>query len=152
MRVETTRFGTLEVDDNTLISMPRGLIGFEGCTRFALLEHRAGGNFRWLQSVEEPGLAFVVVDPSKHFSDYEVEVSDCDATNLHLADEKDASVLVILTIRDNGKEVSANLAAPIIINLKEQLAAQIVIQNEGYSTQHSLVRTCAERPGAANVA
>lgn len=128
------------------------MIGFEQHTRFALLAHRAGANFKWLQSVEEPGLAFVVVDPSKHFSDYEIEVSDTDAENIHLRDEKDASVLVILTIRESGKEVSANLAAPVIINAKEQLAAQIVIQNERYSTQHSLIEVRAERPSAANVA
>lgn len=152
MRVETTRFGSLEVDDNAIFTMPRGLIGFEEYTRFTLVPHRAGNNFRWLQSVEEPALAFVVVDPCAHFTNYEIEVSDADAENIQLRDEKDATVLVILSIRDNGNEVSANLAAPVIINARDMLAAQIVIQDERFSTQHSLIQKRAKRSSTANVA
>jgi len=152
MNVETTRFGTLEVDESTLISMPDGMLGFENCQRFLLLQHRVGSNFRWFQSVEEPAVAFVVVDPVTHFANYEVELSDRDAEKLHLTDAEDASVLTILTLSNGGKDISANLAAPIIVNFKEQIAAQVVLQDERYSTQHSLVQTCAEKPIAAKVA
>ena len=152
MKVETTRFGTLEVDESALISMPGGMLGFEDCTRFLLLQHRAGSNFRWFQSIDEPAVAFVVVDPVTHFASYEFEVSDSDAEQLHLTNAEDASVLVVLTISNGGKDISANLVAPIIVNFEEQIAAQVVIQNERYSTQHSLIQTCAEKPMAAKAA
>lgn len=152
MKVETTRFGTLEVDESTLISMPGGMLGFESCTRFLLLQHRAGSDFRWFQSAEEPAVAFFVVDPITHFANYEVEISDADAEKLHLTNSDDAAVLVILTVSNGGKDISANLAAPIIINSKEQIAAQVVLLNERYSTQHSLIKTCAEMPIAAKAA
>ena len=149
MKVETTRFGTLEVDDDALISMPGGMLGFEDCTRFLLIQHRPDSSLRWLQSVEEPAVAFVVLDPMAQFSDYEVEVSDSDAEKLQLASAEDATVFVVLTISNQGKDISANLAAPIVVNFKEQLAAQIVLQSERYSTQHSLIKTCAEQKIAA---
>jgi flagellar assembly factor FliW len=76
MRVETSRFGELEVDESSVINMPRGPIGFEDYTRFVLIEHRPDTEFRWMQSIDESTLAFVVVDPSKFFKDYEVEISD----------------------------------------------------------------------------
>lgn len=149
MKVETTRFGTLEVDEDALISMPGGMLGFEDCTSFLLLHHRPGSNLKWFQSTEEPAVAFVVVDPAMHFSDYEVEIADSDAEKLRLASSEDAAVMVILTITNDGKDISANLAAPIIINFREQIAAQVVLQNERYSTQHSLIKTCAEQKIAA---
>ncbi len=150
MKVETTRFGVLEIDESALITMPGGMLGFENCTRFFFLQHRTGSNFKWFQSVEEPAVAFVVVDPVLYFTDYEVEISDSDAEKLHLtADSEDASVFVILTIANQGKHVSANLAAPIIVNFAEQLAAQVVLQDERYSTQHSLITTCADQKIAA---
>lgn len=139
MKVETTRFGTLEVDDSTLITMPSGPIGFECYRQFCLIESHTKANFRWLQSVDEPGLAFVVIDPSEFFADYEIELSDLDVDRLQLTDEEDALVLTILTIRNDGQDISANLAAPIVVNSKNLIGAQVVLQNEQYSTQHPLL-------------
>ena len=79
MKVNTTRFGTLEIDESTLLTMPRGPLGFEEQTRFCLIQHRPGAPFRWLQSTEDPGLAFPVMDPSEFFSNYAFEISDADA-------------------------------------------------------------------------
>jgi len=152
MNVETTRFGVLEVDDGTLITMPSGPLGFEGYTRFCLIQHDAAASFRWLQSIEKPSLAFVVVDTSEYFADYEIEISDADAAKLQLEDEKDALVLTILTIRDNGQDISANLAAPVIVNSKNLMGAQIVLSDERYTTQHALIRTRAAKNIATKVA
>jgi flagellar assembly factor FliW len=153
MTVETTRFGSIEVDENTLITMPSGLPGFEKRTRFCLVRHRAGQNFQWLQSVEEPGLAFVVVDPSGYFESYEVEIGDSDVERLGLEDARDALVLAIVTIRNGGAVITANLAAPIVINSKNNIGAQVVLQNELYTTQHALiVRPAAHQAAAAKAA
>lgn len=139
MRVKTSRFGEIEVEESSVVNMPRGPIGFEGCTSFVMVEHRPDSDFRWLQSTEEPGLAFVVADPSKFFAEYEVEVSDADAEKLLLTSEKDASVMVILTVHANGQEITANLAAPVVVNLKEMIAMQIILQDNRYPIRHPLV-------------
>jgi flagellar assembly factor FliW len=158
MRVETTRFGSIEIDESTLITMPSGLPGFETRTRFCLVRHRAGENFQWLQSVEEPGLAFVVIQPSEYFEDYEVEIGDSDVDKLRLANAGDALVLTIVTIRDGSAKssdsvITANLAAPIVINSKNNIGAQVVLQNELYTTQHALiVRQAAHQTAVAKAA
>ena len=152
MKVKTTRFGEVEVDESALITMPSGPLGFENSTRFCLIQHRAGASFRWLQSIEEPGLAFVVADPSEYFTDYEIELSDADTEKLQLKSEEDALVLTILTVRDNGASVSANLAAPIVVNSKNLTGTQIILQDDRYTARHSLVQTRAKQTTAAKVA
>ncbi|NLN75976.1 MAG: flagellar assembly protein FliW [Armatimonadetes bacterium] len=138
MRIETTRFGVVEVDESALVNIPGGLLGFEEQTKYCLIQHRPSANFRWLQSTQEPSLAFVVVDPSEYFADYEIELSDRDVQRLQLSGAEDAIILTILTIRDSGSDVSANLAAPIVINSKNLIAAQVVLEDERYQTRHVL--------------
>ena len=139
MKVDTTRFGVLEVDESSMLKMPKGLLGFENRTEFVLIQHRPDTAFRWLQSREDPDLAFVVVDPSDFYCDYAIEISDADAGALDLTSEKDALVMAIVTISNQGKEVTANLAAPIVMNSKELRGMQIILQDNRYGVKHPLV-------------
>lgn len=139
MRVETSRFGEIEVEESSIIKMAKGPIGFEGFTNFALVEHRPDTEFRWLQCIDEPSLAFVVVDPSSFFDEYEVDICDADAEKLGLSCEDEASVLVIVTIPSNGAEITANLAAPVIINNRDMIGLQVILQDHRYPIKHPLV-------------
>jgi len=148
MKVQTSRFGEIEVEDSSVIRMPRGPVGFEQYTQFVAVEHRPDTDFHWLQSTEEPSLAFVVVDPSKFYTDYEVEISDADAEKLGLASEDDASVMVVVSVAKGGEEITANLAAPVVINMKEMLGLQVILQDNRYPIKHPLVaiiQKCAEK-------
>ena len=149
MRIETTRFGVVEIDDNALLTMPNGLMGFENMTEYCLIQHQPTAKFKWLQSTQEPSLAFVVVDPSEYFSDYEIEIADSDVNKLQLSCALDAAVLVILTIRGGGQRVSANLAAPIVVNSKNLTALQVVLQDERHETRHALTPTHIKHTAAA---
>lgn len=149
MKVETTRFGVVEIDETSLVSLPDGLLGFEEYRQYCLIQHRPSASFRWLQSVEEPSLAFVVVDPSEHFQDYEIEIGDSDIHKIQLRGAEDAMVLVIVSIRDGGKSITANLAAPIIVNSKNLTAAQIVLQDERYETRHAMFAEQTRHAAAA---
>jgi flagellar assembly factor FliW len=139
MKIETTRFGLIEVDDASIIKMPKGPIGFEDYKNYCLIQHRPDTSFRWLQSVDEPNLAFVVVDPSQLFEDYEVELADPDVEALQLERAEDALVLTIVTIGENGKEITVNLAAPIVINAKKLIGMQVVLQNDKYPVRQPIV-------------
>lgn len=147
MKVQTSRFGEITVDESSVITMPRGPIGFEQYTSFVIVEHRPDTDFRWLQSTEEPSLAFVVVDPSKFYAEYEVEITDADAEKLHLTSENDASVFVVVTVAMGGQRITANLAAPVIINTKEMLGSQVILQDNRYPIQHPLIAVVEKNAG-----
>lgn len=138
MKIETTRFGALEIDDESIITMPKGPLGFEDNTKFVTIQHREDTAFRWLQSVEEPSLAFVVVDPSRFMDNYDIEISDMDVEKLQLESDKDAFILAIARISDGGKQIALNLAAPIVINSRNMTGMQIVLQDNRYAVKHPL--------------
>jgi len=152
MEIRTTRFGSIEVDESTLIRMERGLLGFDEEKEFCLLKHGEGNGFAWLQSTSDPELAFVTIDPMDFFEDYEVEISDSDADRLDLTSEQDAMVLTIVTIDKDAQRITANLAAPIIVNSKNLLAAQVVLQDERYPVRHPLIGRQERKPAVAKVA
>jgi flagellar assembly factor FliW len=138
MVVETTRFGTLNVDPETVITLPRGLIGFPSARRFVLLGHAPGHPFRWLQSVDDPTLGFVVVDPNLFFPDYEIEISDLESELLGIRHAGEAMVLTLVTIRSASQEITTNLLGPVVIGTRSLCGAQLVINGDRYSTRHSL--------------
>src|SRR5258708_7634704 len=76
MEIQTSRFGTLVVEDDRVMTFPNGLLGFPNCSRFALIQTGSENYFFWLQSVEDPSLAFVITDPNIFFKDYEVPVRE----------------------------------------------------------------------------
>lgn len=152
MEIKTTRFGAIEVDENSVIRMERGPLGFDEETEFTLVKHRDGRGFTWLQSLSDPDLAFVAVDPISFFTDYEIEISDADAERLDLTSEEDAMVLTIVTVDKDAAQVTANLAAPIVINSKNLMGAQIVLQDERYPIRHPLIGKEVAEPVAAKAA
>src|SRR5882724_9672465 len=97
MQLQTTRFGVVTVDPDHVMTFPQGLIGFESQTpaRFALLLWGNAGPFYWLQSADDPDLAFLVVDPALFFKDYQVSIREETQADLDLADAKDGQLLVI---------------------------------------------------------
>lgn len=139
MKVNTTRFGAIEIDDSSVITLVQGPIGFEDHNRYCIIQHRPDTKFRWLQSLEDPSLAFVVVDPSEFFANYEFEISDSEAQKLHLEGAEDAMALTIVTIDKATEEITTNLAAPILVNSRKLLGAQVVLQDNSYSVRQPLV-------------
>ena len=142
MNVDTTRFGLVEADDSSIVRMPRGPLGFDDLTDYVLVQHRPDTCFKWLQSMDEPSLAFAVVDPEDFFDNYDIEICEADAERLHLAEGEDALVLAIVTATEEGATV--NLAAPVVINSKERVGMQIVLQDHQYAVKYPLVSKAAE--------
>ncbi len=113
VRFESSRFGPVEVDEDSVIAFPSGLIGLGG-TRYALITTDDESPFRWLQSLEDPDLALPVTNPFVFFGDYAVQLSDSDSERVG-TDDPDA-VDVWVTVRAAGDEVSVNLKAPIVVH------------------------------------
>ncbi len=138
VKFPTTRFGELDLPPERVISFPRGLIGFPHVQRFALVAHPGGGPFQWLQAVEFPELAFVVTDPKLFFSGYSVPVSKEELRSIGIEKIDDGVVVVILVVPGDPSRITANLVGPIVINLRERLARQLVLDVSEYTTRHHI--------------
>jgi len=136
MIINTTRFGEIEVSDASVLHMAEGMLGFEWCKRFVLLEDKPNTPFKWLQAVDDPAVAFIVINPMEFFPDYEVELADDEAEMLGITNAEDAAVVTTVTIDKNEGCVTTNLLGPIIINSHDLKAKQIVLNDDKYGTKH----------------
>jgi flagellar assembly factor FliW len=144
MEIETTRFGTISVDDERIMSLPHGLLGFPSHTRFALIQTGQENYFFWLQAVEDPNLAFVVTDPSIFFKDYDVPIREETAAELKLTDPNFLQVFVICNKVDEW--LTGNLLGPIVVNAENRVATQIVLTEKKWTTRQPLLKLQAEVP------
>ena len=142
MRIETTRFGPVDVDESRLIEIPAGLLGFSSYKSFSLLQPDENGDFFWLQSVETPDLAFVVTDPALWVPDYKATIRKEQMEELGLTETGDAQVLVIVNKRESS--LTANLQGPIVVNAANRRAMQLVLAEKKWSTRHELVKLASE--------
>ena len=133
-----TKFGTITVDEEQIIHFPRGILGFADYHRYVLVE-REDSIFSFLQSVDEPGLTFVVIMPELVRADYEVELSNEEIDLLQISSPEDGKVYGIVTIPENVAEMTVNLQAPVVINTKERLGAQLVIAGDTFHTKHNVI-------------
>ena len=138
MQIDSTRFGQLSVDDERVITLPRGLLGFPNHTRFALIQTGQENYFFWLQSIDEPNLAFVVTDPSIFFKDYDVPIREETQADLQLADPRFAQVFVICN--KVGDWLTGNLLGPILVNSQNRLALQVVLTEKKWTTRQPLMQ------------
>ena len=144
MEIQSSRFGVIDVEDERIIAFPNGLLGFPSYTRFALIQTGEENYFFWLQSVDEPNLAFVVTDPGIFFKDYQVPVREETAQELQLADPAYLQTFVICN--KVGEWLTGNLLGPIIVNAQNRLAQQVVLTEKKWTTRQPLLRLGAEVP------
>jgi flagellar assembly factor FliW len=144
MEIETTRFGRLSVDDERVINVPRGLLGFPDYTRYALIQTGEENYFFWLQAVDEPSLAFVVTDPSIFFKDYQVPIREETQDELALGHMNATQVFVICNRVDDW--LTGNLLGPIVVNAQNRLASQVVLTEKKWTTRQPLLKLQADVP------
>jgi flagellar assembly factor FliW len=144
MEIESTRFGVLTVDEERVMTFPRGLLGFPEHQRFALVQTGQGNYFFWLQSVDDPNLAFVVTDPSTFFKDYDVALRDETIADLELKDLNFMQVFVICN--KVGEWLTGNLLGPIVVNAANRQAQQVVLTEKKWTTRQPLLKLQAEMP------
>lgn len=144
-KVKTTRFGEIEVDDNDVIELPAGLIGFPELKKYILLDHDKESPFKWLQSLNDGAIAFVLINPLLFKPDYTVEVTEAEVSDLSIESEDDAVISVIITMPSNPQNMTANLKAPLIFNLKNRLGKQIILNSTEYTTRHNIMEEIRKR-------
>jgi flagellar assembly factor FliW len=139
---ETTNFGTISFAPESVFEFPNGLPGFEDRRRFLPVQNPQTAPILFLQSLEEPSLCFTtlpiwVVDPRYRLRIMEQDLEALEFPAYHqprIGDE--ILCLAVLSIRKTG--TTANLLAPVVVNLKNYKAVQAVSPESGYSHQHLL--------------
>ena len=137
MEIETTRFGHVEIDESLIITIPEGILGFEDLKRFIILDHfEKESPFKWLQSIEDPSLAFVITDPLIFVPDYKAKIHKDEISSIKLSDATKAIIVVIVNIKRDHSEITINLQGPLVINSEEKLAKQCILRTDDYSVRH----------------
>lgn len=133
--IESSRFGQLEVAADSVITIPSGLIGFPAHKKFVMIEHKHP--FCWLHSIEDPALAFVVVDGSEFGENYRLDppFGDKDAD---IQPDDEYAILVVVTVRPNAADTTANLKAPVFVNLRNRSGVQVIFDDPGLTTRFTL--------------
>ncbi len=139
MLVQTERFGPIEVPEEKLVRMRKPVLGFEEIETFFLVEQDEFHPFMWLQSVEQPDLAFIVVNPVTFFPDYRIEVHSKEVGDLEIDSLDRVETYVIVTVPEDPRTISVNLQGPIVINTENNYAKQLVLVNSEYQTCHRLM-------------
>ena len=140
-KIDSTRFGEIEFDDEKVITMPQGIIGFGDRKRFILLQpDEEDAVFFWLHSTDDPELAFVVTDPCNFIPDYRVRLTEEEREFLKLRDESELSLMVIVTIPEGDPTgISANMLAPVVLHYPSSRAWQLVLEDVDYKIRHPLL-------------
>jgi flagellar assembly factor FliW len=138
MEVRTVRFGVIEIADDRVITFPKGILGFAGHKRFCLLEPGEDACFFWLQSVDDPALAFVVTDPAIFVPEFTVPIRPEQMQDLTLSKLEDAQVFVIVNKIEN--QLTGNLQGPLVVNTLSKVGEQFVLAEKRWTTRHPLVR------------
>jgi flagellar assembly factor FliW len=135
MKIDTRIFGEVEVSEDKVITFANGILGFPDLQHFILLHDEEKGTdagIRFLQSVEEPSFAMPVLDPLVVKPDYDPEVDDELLTSAGKLTDDNILVLVTATIPSDLTKMSVNLQGPIIINVEERKACQLIVENGDY--------------------
>ena len=133
MKINTLRFGEIDVEDNRIFNFVLPIIGFNELRNYVILDSSKDSLFRWLQSIEDPALAFPIVSVFSLNIDYSIDLPDNVVQALEITNPESLLVMNIASIpQDNPQGTTINLLAPIIFNLDTQTAGQVILSGSGY--------------------
>ncbi|MEJ2656890.1 MAG: flagellar assembly protein FliW [Desulfobacterales bacterium] len=143
MKIHTTRFGTIQIKKEKIINMPYGMLGFLDKKQYLILQHQENSPFIWYQSVDDPGLAFVITNPFLFIPDYNIDLkTPLKEMSWDTDGEKNSLELYIVVNIPKGMphRMTGNFIGPILINTKLNQAVQIVLSNSPYTHKFPLLK------------
>jgi len=138
MEIMTRDFGKIKIARSDIISFNSGLPGFEELDDFVLLPLAEESPFIIMQAVEDPDIAFVTVEPGNLIQNYEFEISDKVEKNLKIESISNLLILNIITLKEKIEKSTANLSAPIVINLEDNLGQQVILDDQRYQVRYKI--------------
>ncbi len=137
MQIKTSTFGTLEIDEDKIITFADGIPGFEELTRFIVVILDQTKPFFWLQAIDED-ISLPLISPFDILKDYSPVVDDAVFADLGLENEEDLLVLAVSVIPPEVTRMTANLAAPILINIAANVGRQVLIEGGEYQIRQPI--------------
>ena len=142
MKIKTTRFGTISIKEEKIIKMPFGMLGFPDKKEFLILQHQENSPFFWYQSIDDPGLAFVITNPFLFIPDYKIDLETTlkemswngDGNNSYL------DLFIIVNIpKGMPHKMTGNFIGPILVNSKNYQAVQMILSDSPYTHRFPLI-------------
>ena len=146
MELITKARGKITVSEDHLITIPEGLFGFEQYTKYALVDSDYEP-FLWLQSCENPNLAFLIVDPFLICNEYETDIDDASLNKIGITKPEDIIIMTIVTVPQDGSTITANFQGPLVINKKNHKCMQAILSDNRWSTKVDIVQALNKKGG-----
>jgi len=143
LKIKTTRFGTISIEEEKIIKMPNGMLGFPDKKKFIILQHQENSPFFWYQSIDDPELAFVITNPFQFVPDYKINL---EATLKEMSWNTDGNngcleLFIVVNIpRGMPHKMTGNFVGPILVNSNVYQAVQIVLSNSPYTHRFPLFK------------
>lgn len=179
MLLNTRHFGEIEIDEKNIISFDEGIPGFNHVRKFVIIDTENIGDgeadskqvkknsgddnekngcsaslesspFKWLQCVDDPDLAFAIVNPFMIKPDYEIELSSEVIETLEIEKEEDVALYAIVVVPEDITKMTMNLRAPVVINVKNKKGVQTILNTEKYSVRHFIMEEKARQEVGAD--
>lgn len=137
MKIKTAYMGEIEINPSQIIEFEHGLPGFEDEKEFIQLLLSKESAYQILQSVNTAGLAFIITSPYMVIADYSFKLDEAVTQTLDIKSDNEVAVFVFVTLKDTLENSTVNLKAPIVFNIENQKAKQVILE-EDYSIRHQL--------------
>lgn len=139
MKIQSKFFGEIEIEDNKIITLVDGMLGFEKLTKYILIPHGQDNMFKWLQSTQDPTVCFLVVEPVSFMFNYSLEISDDVVDRIKIRTPEDVIIYSIVVIPEDPAKISANLCGPIVINAVNRMGSQVISSNPEHQVKHYII-------------
>ncbi len=148
LKVYTSRFGEIEVDEKKVVHFENGIPAFEQEHEFVILPYDEESPYYFMQSIKSPDLAFLLTIPFLFFNDYNFEIDDATVKELGIKNPQNLFYYTMVTIPNGSiRYMTANLLAPIVLNSETMKAKQVVLEKSNYTTKHRLFPETAAKEG-----
>jgi len=141
IKINTKRFGEMEFSEDSVVTVLGGLIGLAGHENFIIIRYQDNSPFYWLQCVDEPELALVMISPLMFKADYDPPIPLSVSQDLDVQSPEELSVFVIVTIpAGSPQDMTANLLGPLVVNPRSRRAKQLVLDERLYSHRYRVIQ------------
>ena len=147
MQLETKAFGVIEIDEEKSVALTEAMPGFPDLRRFVVLDPDPDNPFKWFQSLDDTQICFLVADPKTFFPDYSITLSASQLPDLMLEGESDVLVAVVINLGRGPSEMTANLKAPLIFNLRKSLCRQVILEDVSFKVRAPLFPAEGQQAG-----
>ena len=134
------RFGEISFAESDVLEFPWGLPGFPALRRWLALSLESQAGYVWLQSLDDPAVALPTADPWAIFADYDPKLPPYAVAALDIRDPGEFTLLCVVVVTKDAEELTMNLLAPIVVNLRTRQARQVMLENSSYSVRTPIPR------------